>query len=384
MAGWPGPGQRRLGAMSKESQPTHPASTSGPFTVAELAERLGGEVEEALEGEGEREITGVRTLEDAGPEHLSFLTNRKYVRQLESTDAGAVLLDRNTDAHGRTVIRLDDPYSAFARALQLFHPQPWPEPGIDPRAHVHPDATVDETATVEAFAFVGAGAEVGAESWIESGAYVGRGVTLGERCRLMPGSVAYEGSVLGHRVWLNPGVVVGGEGFGFAPNPAGHVKIPQVARAIVEDDVEIGANSCVDRGALGDTVVRRHAKLDNMVQIGHGSEVGEGSLLAAYAALAGSAKIGKGVMLAGKAGVINHLEVGDGSTFASQSIAMSDHPPGSHLAGTPAMDRRRWMKASAVFQDLPDLLKRIRKLEKLEKRVEELEEELQEKVESTS
>lgn len=352
------------------SQRKHPTPNAGPFTVAELAERLGGELQEAREGDGEREISGVRTLDDAGPEHLSFMTNRKYLPQLESSAAAAVILDPSTDARGHTAIRLDDPYSAYARALQLFHPQPWPEPGIDPQASVHPDAEVDESATVEAFAFVGAGAKVGAESWIESGAYVGRDVRVGSRCRLMPASVAYEGSVLGDRVWLNPGVIVGGEGFGFAPNPAGHVKIPQVARAVIEDDVEIGANSCVDRGALGDTVVGRGAKLDNMVQIGHGSEVGEGSLLAAYAALAGSARIGKGVMLAGKAGVINHMEVGDGSTFAPQSIAMSDHEAGSHLAGTPAMDRRRWMRSSAVFQDLPDLLKRLRRLEK---RVEELE-----------
>lgn len=345
---------------------TIPDKTSGgPFTVAVLAERLGG----AVEGDGDRELSDVRGLGDAGPEHLSFLANRKYVRQLEESRAGAVLLDRDTDARGHTVIRLDDPYAAFARALALFHPQPWPEPGVDPRAAVAGDATVDG-ATVEAFAWVGPGAVVGPGSWIESGAYVGAGVRLGARCRLMPGSVAYAGAVLGDRVWLNPGAVVAGEGFGFAPRADGHVKIPQTGRAVIGDDVEIGSNSCVDRATMGETAVERGAKLDNLVQIGHGTRIGEGTLMAAYAGVAGSSRVGKGVMFGAKSGAINHLEIGDGVVLSTHSIALGDQPAGAQLAGTPAIDRRTWLRAVTAFADLPALLKRVRALEK---RVAELE-----------
>lgn len=348
---------------------TAPIATAGPFAVAELAERLGGEVV----GEGDRTIEDVRGLADAGPRHLSFLANRRYARQLADSRAGAVLLDRDTDARGHTAIRLDDPYAAFARALALFHPQPWPEPGVHPQACVAPDARV-EGATVEAFAWIGPGAVVGAGSWIEAGAYVGAGVEVGERCRLMPGSVAYSGAVLGDRVWLNPGAVVGGEGFGFAPRPDGHVKIPQTGFAVVEDDVEIGCNSCVDRPTMGETAVRRGARLDNLVQVGHGAEIGEGTLMAAYAGVAGSTRVGKGVMFGAKSGAINHLEIGDGATLSTHCIAFQDQPDGAQLAGSPAIDRRTWLRATTAFADLPALLKRVRALER---RVEELEEELE-------
>lgn len=345
---------------------TIPDKTSGgPFTAAALAEQLGGSVE----GDGERELVDVRGLADAGPEHLSFLANRKYVRELEESRAGAVLMDADTDARGHTAIRLDDPYAAFARALALFHPQPWPEPGVDPRAAVADDATVDG-ATVEAFAWVGPGAVVGPGSWIEAGAYVGAGVRLGARCRLMPGSVAYAGAVLGDRVWLNPGAVVSGEGFGFAPRREGHVKIPQTGRAVIGDDVEIGCSSAVDRATMGETVVEAGAKLDNLVQVGHGTTIGAGTLMAAYSGVAGSSRIGKGVMFGAKSGAINHLTIGDGAVLSTHSIALGDQPAGAQLAGTPAIDRRRWLRAVTAFADLPELLKRLRALEK---RVAELE-----------
>lgn len=340
-------------------------ATGGPFTARELAERLGGE----LEGDGDRELTGVRGLGEAESDHLSFLANRKYVPQLETTRAGTVLLDRDTDAHGHTAIRVDDPYVAFARALALFHPQPWPEPRVDPRASIADDAVVDG-ATVEAFAWIGPGAVVGPGSWIEAGAYVGAGVRLGERCRLMPGSVAYAGTVLGNRVWLNPGAVVGGEGFGFAPRRGGHVKIPQTGRSVIGDDVEIGSNSSVDRATMGETVVGEGSKLDSLVQIGHGARVGDRALMAAYAAVAGSTRVGDDVTFAGKAAAINHLKIGAGSILSAQSIAMRDLPEGARVAGSPAIDHRRWLRASAAFEKLPELLTRLRELER---RVAELE-----------
>ena len=330
----------------------------GPFTAAEIAAHVGGEVE----GDGAVELVDVRPLGEAGPEHLSFLSNRRYYRQLRTSRAGAVLIDRTTDPHGHTVIRCDDPYQAFARSLALFHPLIWPEPGVDPRAAVAEDAVV-EGATVEAFAFVGPGARVGAGSWIESGAYVGAGAEVGESCRLMPHSVVAAGCRVGDRVWLNPGAILGGEGFGFAPSPDGHVKIPQVGRVVIEDDVEIGANSCVDRATMGDTRVRRGAKLDNLVQVAHGAEIGEHDFLVAFAGIAGSARLGKGVIVAAKAGVIGHSEIGDGVQIATGSRVLKSQPAGARLAGYPAIDQAAWLKAAARFADLPEMAKKIRKLE---------------------
>ena len=333
-------------------------AVSGPFTAAWIADQVGGEVE----GDPEVELADVRPLAAAGPEHLSFLSNRRYYRQLKTTRAGAVLLDRKTDAHGRTAIRCEDPYIAFAGALALFHPHAWPEPGVDPRAAVAEDAVVSG-ATVEAFAWVGPGARVGAGSWIQSGAYVGAGVEVGRDCRLMPHSVVAAGCRLGDRVWLNPGAAIGGEGFGFAPSHDGHVKIPQVGSTVLEDDVEVGSNSCVDRATMGETLVRRGAKLDNLVQVGHGTEIGEGSFLAAYAGVAGSAKLGKGVVMAAKSGVGNHLEIGDGAVIATGSRVLKDQPPGARVSGYPAIEHRQWLRSVTAAADLPALLRRVRKLE---------------------
>ncbi len=333
-------------------------AASGPFTAARIAEHVGG----VVEGDSEIELVDVRPLAEAGPEHLSFLSNRRYYGLLETTRAGAVLMDRETEPHSHTAIRCDDPYQAFARSLALYYPREQPDPGVDPRAAVADDAVV-EGATVEAFAWVGPGARVGAGSWLEPGAYVGAGAVVGRDCRLMPNSVVAAGCRLGNRVWLNPGAVVGGEGFGFAQSADGHVKIPQVGVAVLEDDVEMGANSCVDRATMGETAVRRGAKLDNLTQVAHGVEIGERSLLAAYAAAAGSAKLGKGVVMAGKSGVADHLEIGDGVQIAAGARVLADQPEGARLGGSPAVELRQWLRAATAFADLPALLRRVRKLE---------------------
>lgn len=341
------------------------------WTVARVAAALGGEVV----GDGDHPLEDVRGLAEAGPEHLSFLSNRRYARELARTRAGAVLVDRRADAPGLTLIRVDDPYLGFARALALFHPPAPVIPGVDPRAWVAPDAVV-EGARVEGLAWIGPGAVVGPGTRVEATAVVGAGAVVGRDCRLMPGSVVGEGCRLGDRVWLNPGAVVGGEGFGFAPSPQGLVKIPQVGVAVVEDDVEIGANACVDRAALSETRVRRGAKLDNLVQIGHAAEVGEHATLVAYSGVAGSTRLGRGVVLAARATVLGHLQIGDGVQVGASSTVHDDQPAGARVTGTPAIEHRRWLRAATGFAELPELLSTVRALEA---RVRELEEKLREK-----
>lgn len=330
--------------------------SAGPFTVAELAAWTGGTVE----GDGATVIHGVAGLEEAGPAEVSFLANRRYASLLARSRCGAVYLGPKDDARGHTAIRVADPYLAFAQTLARFHPRPAPLPGVHPLAVVEGRV---EGATVMAFAYVGPGATVGAGTVLHPHSYVGAGATVGRDCVVMAGAVVADGCVLGDRVWLNPGAVVGGEGFGFVPTPGGHVKIPQTGRAVVEDDVEIGANSNVDRAAMGDTVVARGAKLDNLVQVGHGARVGPDCLLVAYAGVAGSTTLGRGVVLAARAGALGHLEIGDGVQVAAYGLLTRDTPAGARQAGVPAMDHARWLRVSASLPELPELLAQVRRLE---------------------
>ena len=332
---------------------------AGPITAADLAARLGAR----LEGEGALLLRGVAGLEEAGPDQLSFLANRRYLPALRSTRAGAVLVGLQEEVPPHcTLLRVADPYLAFAQALDLFAPLAWPPPGVHPRAVVAEDAVV-EGATIEALAFVGAGAVVGPGTWVEPGVVIGPGARVGARCRLMARAVVAAGCVLGDRVWLNPGAVVGGEGFGFVPTAQGPVKIPQAGIARVDDDVEIGANSCVDRAALGETRVRRGARLDNLVQVGHAADVGPGSLLVAFSGVAGSARLGAGVVLAARAAILGHLRVGDRAQVGAGSLVTADVPAGARVSGTPAIPHGRWLATAAALGDLPALLRRLRSLE---------------------
>lgn len=327
------------------------------YTVEELAGALGGDVE----GDGDTPLTGVRDLREADASHLAFLSNPRYLKHARSSDAGAILVGPGVALPG-TLIRVDEPYVAFARALRLFHPLDWPAGGVDPRAAVDPSAQLGKDVHVEPFAVVGAGAQVGAGTWIQAGAFVGRGARVGPECRLMPGAVVMDGCSLGARVWLNPGAVVGGEGFGFAPSTSGLVKIPQPGPAVVEDDVEIGANSTVDRAALGETRVRSGARLDNHVQVGHAADIGAHSVLVAFSGVAGSSTLGTGVTLAARTSVLGHLTVGDGVTAGAHSMLTRDTPAGARVSGVPAIEHRAWLRAATSSAHLPELVREVRRL----------------------
>ena len=343
----------------------------GSWTIERLADELGGALDLEHEAERGRVITGVSGIEIAGPQHLSFVSNRRYVRRLATTRAGVVLLDPDTPREGRNAIRMEDPYAGFARALALFQSPRPVSPGVHSTAWVAPDAQV-EGAEIRPLAYVGAGARVGVGTIIDPGCYVGAGARVGQGCHIMATAVIADGCVVGDRVVLNPGAVVGAEGFGFAPTPQGHVKIPQAGRAVLEDDVELGANTCVDRAAMGDTIVRRGAKLDNLVQVGHAAEIGEHSLLVAFAGVAGSTRLGRFVTLAAKAGVLGHLRIGDHVMVGTRGLVTADLPDGAHVSGHPAFDHRRWRRAALALRTLPDLLRQVRKLNTRLSRVEAL------------
>jgi UDP-3-O-[3-hydroxymyristoyl] glucosamine N-acyltransferase len=337
------------------------------FSLAELAERVGGRVE----GDGSIRIERVMPLEEAGPSDVSFFANRKYAAAFAATRAGAVVVGEGEEVPaGRTVLRSANAYLAFARISTLFHPPREAVPEISPGAVIAEGAVVDPSAEVQALAHVGRGATVGARTILFPGVYVGDGARVGDDCILYPNVVVRERCVVGNRCILQPGAVVGGDGFGFALDMEGdgsgprHFKVPQSGIAVIEDDVEIGANTCIDRGTLGATVVRRGAKVDNLVQIAHNVEVGPLSLVVAQVGVSGSTKLGTGVVLAGQVGVVGHLTIGDGARLGAQAGVSNDVPAGETYSGYPARPHRQWLREEGALRKLPEIWKRVRELEK--------------------
>ncbi len=327
-------------------------------TLAELAALVGGEVL----GDGSLLVSGVAPLEEAGPGQISFLANARYRAAFEASRAGAVLVGKDTEVvPGRCVVRSDNPYLAFAKLSTLFHPPPVAVPGISPQAAVDPTATVDPSAQVGPLASVGARAVVGPRSILSPGVQLGADVRVGADCLLHSNVVVRERCVVGDRVILQPGVVLGGDGFGFATDMVGegagprHFKIPQAGVVVVEDDVEIGANSCVDRAALGVTRIGRGSKLDNLVQVGHGVTMGPLCIIASGVGIAGSTRLGMGVVIWGQAGLTGHLDIGDRVNIAAKSGVMRDLKPGERVAGVPSTDERAWLRAQLAVERLGEM-----------------------------
>jgi UDP-3-O-[3-hydroxymyristoyl] glucosamine N-acyltransferase len=335
------------------------------FPLAELAARVGG----AIEGDGALAVEGVAALEDAGPSDLSFFSNRKYRAAFEASRAGAVVVEPEERVPaGRTVLRVRNAYLAFAKISTALHPPRRAVPEVSPAAAVHPTAHVDPSAQVMPLASVAAGARVGPRTVLMPGAHVGEDARIGADCLVYQNVVVRERCVVGDRVILQPGCVIGSDGFGFAFDPEGegkgprHYKVPQIGIVVVEDDVELGANTCVDRAALGVTRIGRGAKLDNLVQIAHNVEVGPLSLLVSQVGVAGSTKLGMGVVVAGQVGIVGHLTVGDGVKIGAQSGVAHDVPPGEVISGSPAIAHREWTKSVAAFAHLAEMRRELRDL----------------------
>jgi len=328
--------------------------------LSELAAQLGCE----LRGDGAVEIRGVAGIEEAGPGDLTFVANRRYLAQLASTRAAAVVIG---PGHETTLpcLVVENPYLAFAKAVALLRPATRPAPGVDPSARVHPGAVLGPDVHVGALAVVGEGVRLGARTIVHPHVVLYSGVEVGEDCVLHSGVQVRERCRLGSRVVVQNGAVIGADGFGFARDGGGRYhKFPQVGVVVIEDDVEIGALTAIDRAALGETRIGRGCKLDNLVQVGHSVKVGEHSVLAGQVGIAGSSRLGRGVTLAGQVGVAGHLDIGDGVVATAQTGIPSSVDPGEVISGYPAIENRAWLKASAVFPRLPDLQRRLRELER--------------------
>ena len=336
------------------------------FTLGRIAEALGA----TLEGDPARLIRGVAPLDSAGPEHVSFLVNARYSRAAAESAAGAVVVGRAVEGLPQALLRVESPQMALIALLRLFHPAPPAAAGIHATAVVAGSARVDPTAFVGACAVVEPAGRVGARSRVGALCFVGEGAVLGDDVVLHPRVVVKDGVVIGDRVIVHAGAVLGADGFGYAFDGTAHRKIPQVGGLRIEDDVEIGANSTIDRATLGETRIRRGSKIDNLVQVGHNCDVGEDVILVAQVGVSGSCTIGSRAVLAGQVGVADHVTIGAGAVLVAKSGVPNDVPAGEIWGGIPSRpvgETRRIWAAEAL---LPDLLRRFRALEK---RVRELE-----------
>jgi UDP-3-O-[3-hydroxymyristoyl] glucosamine N-acyltransferase len=328
--------------------------------LRELADRLRCR----LEGDGEIDITGVAGLAEAERGSVTFLANPKYATLLERTRASAVILGDDAPQPPCAALRTDLPYLAFARAVGMFVPDDRPAPGVDPLSSVAPDARLGRDVFIGPFVVVGSGTTIGDRTIVFANTTIGPNSTIGNDCIIHSNVAIRERVTIGNRVLLQNGVVVGADGYGFVRRPDGtHEKIPQVATVVIEDDVELGANTTVDRPAIGETRIKSGSKIDNLVQIAHGVTVGRNVLMAAQVGIAGSTHIEDDVMLGGQVGVGGHLRIGARAVAVGQSGVTNSVDEGAMVAGYPAIAVREWRRASAVFRRLPELKRRIEELE---------------------
>lgn len=352
------------------------------MTVEELAGALGA----AVRGDGSATLIGCATLDDAGPQHLSFLANPKYLPRVNNSRAGAIVLskqDAGAVSADRTIIVADDPYFAFRQAMVRLHGwRQQPVPGISPDAWIDETAEIGELCTIRPFAYIAPGAKVGKRCVIYPNCYVGKEARIGDDCTLYPGVTIYDGCILGDRVTLHAGCVIGQDGFGYATAPATdksegastgevmHHKIPQTGNAVIESDVEMGAHCSIDRATLGSTVIGRGTKFSNGVSIGHGTRIGPHNLFVAQVGVAGSSQTGAYVVLGGQAGVAGHLKVGDGVQAAGRSGIVADVPPQTQLGGMPARPIKQTNRMYVHQQRLPQMASTLKQLQR---RIDELE-----------
>ncbi len=327
-----------------------------PMKLSQIASVVGARLDGA-----DAEITAVTGIEEAGPGQLSFVANPRYAAAARSTRAAALIVAEDFPALATPTLRSANPYLAFAHALRLFYAPPQYGPGIHPTAVIAPSARLGKTPSIAAYVVIGEDVEIGDHSVLLPHVVIYRGARIGNSFFAHAHAVVREFCRIGDGVILQNGVVIGSDGFGFAKNAGGEwEKIVQSGPAVLEDNVEVQANACVDRASVGETRVRRGAKIDNLVQVGHGSTVGENTLLCAQVGLAGSTQVGANVILAGQVGVAGHCRVGDGAVATARSGIPNDVEPGKMVSGYPAIDNKQWLRAVAVFRQLPEIARQIR------------------------
>lgn len=338
--------------------------------LKELAELVGG----TIIGDEETEISSVSSIEDAKPGDITFIAHPKYIAMLEKVEASAIIISKNFNIQSskKPLIIVENPYLAFALILSHFSKKTYESKGVDSKAWVSSSAQLGRDISIYPFAYIGDRCKIGDRVTIYPGVYVGEDSSIGDDSIIYSNVSIYPGTVIGKRVILHSGVVIGSDGFGYVKDGKRNVKIPQIGYVIIEDDVEIGANTTIDRATLGKTVIRRGVKIDNLVQVAHNVTIGEDSIIIAQVGIAGSTKIGSNVILAGQVGVSDHVEIGDNVKVAAKSGIPYDLKPNQEYSGAPAIPHREFLKASMIFTKLPEMRKTLMEIERRIKKIEEI------------
>lgn len=333
------------------------------FTASQIAALANGTVE----GNGDIKVSTIAKIEEGHPGAISFLANPKYTEYIYTTKSSVVLVSNDFVAEHpieATLIRVQDPYATVAHLLTMVQQMTTPVVrGIEQPSFVAEGVEIPDDAYVGAFAYIGKGASIGKGAKIYPHVYIGEGASVGENSTLYSGAKVYHGCVIGNNCIIHSGAVIGADGFGFAPTPAGYDKIPQIGNVVIADNVEIGANTCVDRAMMGSTQIKNGVKLDNLIQIAHNCVVGEHTVMASQAGVAGSTKVGSWCMIGGQVGLAGHITVGDGAQIAAQSGMQKDVKPNARLFGSPAMDMRDYGRQAVNIKNLPELYAKVKELE---------------------
>lgn len=335
------------------------------FTAKQIAELLGGKID----GDPQAKVNTLSKIEEGKAGSLSFLANPKYTQYIYSTSASVVIVNESFEAEneiGSTLIRVPDAYSAFAKLLEYYNKIKHNKSGISSLSFVAGTAKIGEHVYIGEYSYVGTDVEIGKNAKIYPQVFIGDHVKIGENTIVMPGVKIYADNVIGRNCTIHGGVIIGGDGFGFAPqDDKQYRKVAQIGNVVIEDDVEIGAGTTIDRATLGSTIIRKGAKLDNLIQVAHNVEVGENTVIAAQTGISGSTKIGKNCMIAGQVGIIGHITIGDDVKIGAQSGISQNIKDGSIIIGSPAFDIKKYWKAYAHFKNLDHLAKRVRELESI-------------------
>lgn len=333
------------------------------FKAKQIADFIGGKVE----GDENASVSTFAKIEEGKAGAVSFLSNPKYTHYIYNTESTVVLVneDMQFDKPVKpTLIRVKNAYESVARLLQMYAASLPKKTGVDTMAFISPTAKIGSGCYIGAFAYIGDGAVIGDGCQIYPHAVIGDGVTMGDGCLIYPNVTVYQGCRMGNNVTIHAGSVIGADGFGFAPNQDGYDKIPQIGIVVIEDDVEIGANTCIDRSTMGQTVIHRGVKLDNLIQVGHNCEIGDNTVMSAQTGVAGSTKIGKWCMFGGQVGLAGHITIGDKTFLGAQSGVPGNIKGDTTLIGTPPMKPKAYFKSQAIFRRLPDIYKQLNDMQK--------------------